>query len=322
MAWPAFPVISLTAEQNSRLPARLAEGRQVWGPQAGADSLWRLQPRSAATVQPHAALPVLPLKKLLFPDNAPLWEWSGDAGYAGPPSPPSLLLVGIPLCDLQALAWLDLCFADDEPYRSCREALLVVGAPCHPVAECACQLDALMPGGDLFLDGQRLWALSPCGKAILEELAGDEAIEHSSLPEPGAASPAVAVDEQLFAESAGASWWDDAAARCLACGACSAVCPTCTCYEVLDEARPDGSVSRRRKWDNCFFPDHARVAGGYDFRAGRGRRLRFRFEHKYLGFGPLRGIRSCVGCGRCRRSCPVGIDLAPFVSHLTGSGRS
>lgn len=317
MIWPAFPSIALAPEQTEPLFAKLVAGRRIWGPQQGTDGLARLQPLFRVPSQPLAHLSFLPLKKLLFPDGDPLWHLNAD-GYADPAPPPELLLVDVPLCDLQALAWLDWCFADDELYRSRRAAVLVIGAPCVPASGCACQPDGLSPGGDLFRDGRRLWALSPAGAAILNETAGAGAIENVPLPGPDVGTAMTVVDEALFAASAGAPLWDEEAARCLACGACSAVCPTCACYEVLDEAGLDGSVTRRRVWDNCFFPDHARVAGGFDFRAGRGARLRFRFEHKRLGFGSLRGICSCVSCGRCQRACPVGIDLEPVARRLAG----
>jgi ferredoxin len=317
MMWPAFPSISLSAEQLDPLFAHLSADRLIRGPQKGADGLVRLQPLPAVPRQTSAQRSFLPLKKLLFPDGDPLWDLTAN-GYADPVSPPALLLVDIPLCDLQALAWLDRCFAEDELYRRRRTAVLVVGAPCVPVADCACQPDGLPPGGDLFRDGRRLWALSPSGAAILQGLAGTRVVETVPLAGPDIDTLMPSISEALFAANAGAPLWDEAAARCLACGACSAVCPTCACYEVLDEARLDGSVTRRRVWDNCFFPDHARVAGGYDFRAGRGARLRFRFEHKRLGFGALRGMASCVGCGRCRRACPVGIDLETVARRLVG----
>lgn len=318
MIWPAFPSIPLSPQQSEPLCARLAVGRQIWGPLAGSDGRCRLQPLSAIPREPRASLSFIPLKKLLLPDGEPLWQLTAQ-GYAAPSPPPDLLVVDLPLCDLQALAWLDRCYADDERYRARRADLLVIGAPCEPAADCACQPNGLPPGGDLFRDGRRLWALSPTGEAILAELAGNRAVETVPLSGPDPGATMTAIDEAMFAASLGASLWDEEAARCLACGACSAVCPTCACYEVVDEACLDGSVTRRRVWDNCFFPDHARVAGSYDFRAGPGQRLRFRFEHKRLGFGALRGVSACVGCGRCRRACPVAIELEPVARRLAGS---
>ena len=68
-----------------------------------------------------------------------------------------------------------------------------------------------------------------------------------------------------------------------------------------------------REWDNCLFVTHGEVAGGANFRATRLERLRYRFLHKYCGFSPLQGMTSCVGCGRCKQACPVGIDLRELI---------
>jgi ferredoxin len=85
---------------------------------------------------------------------------------------------------------------------------------------------------------------------------------------------------------------------------------------MLDDATVSGLVIRKRAWDNCFFTEHGKVAGGHDFRLGRAARLSFRMEHKHIGFGELRGQNSCVGCGRCRKACPVDVDLDRIAARL------
>ena len=86
---------------------------------------------------------------------------------------------------------------------------------------------------------------------------------------------------------------------------------------MVDKPSLDADATRQRVWDNCFFADYAVVAGGHDFRPDRSSRLRFRFEHKKLGFGALRGIAACVGCGRCLQACPVDIDLDQIAERIT-----
>ena len=75
-----------------------------------------------------------------------------------------------------------------------------------------------------------------------------------------------------------------------------------------------GGATRIREWDNCLFLSHGEVAGA-NFRAIRLERLRYRFLHKFCGFTPLQGMTSCVGCGRCRKVCPVDIDLRELFTE-------
>ena len=294
----------------------------ILGPVRGRDGVGRLAPVWAWREVVPDILPLIPLKKTLLPSRDLLWTSTPD-GYLPPELPPALALVGIAPCDLYGLAYLDRVFADDLGYTRGRERIFLVGTPCTPSDDCFCPPRHEPPPFDLFLAEGRVWAGSAAGEALLRKLPLGAAETGVPLPAAvtagvGAALPADL--EERFRASRYRPLWKEIARRCLSCGACSAVCPTCYCYDVVDAARPDGRVERRREWDNCFFASHALVAGGHNFRPKRADRLRFRFEHKLLGFGELRGVSSCVGCGRCARSCPVAIDIAGVLAALGPGG--
>ncbi len=290
-------------------------------PRVDADGLCRLQPLPSGRFPNRALSSCVPLKKLFLPAREKLWSYQSGQ-FAAPEAPETIAVVGVPLCDLQALWYLDQVFAEDPAYRERRAQSLVVGMPCDPTPECRCQRELIPLAGDLFLDQARAWALSPAGEALLRSCAASTA-EEQPLPWPTLNAKAWRVlTEERFHSAADDEIWAETAQACLSCGACSVVCPTCYCFDMLDESSVDGSVTRRRSWDNCFFAEYAKVAGGHDFRPGRANRLRFRMEHKFFGFGALHGQNACVGCGRCRKVCPVDIDLEQIAVQLNGEQRT
>jgi formate hydrogenlyase subunit 6/NADH:ubiquinone oxidoreductase subunit I len=105
--------------------------------------------------------------------------------------------------------------------------------------------------------------------------------------------------------------WAELGERCLACAACTQVCPTCFCFDVRDEVELDLRRGRRvRAWDSCQLDEFATVAGGHDFRKSRGLRLRHRFMRKGKYILEAHKRLGCVGCGRCARACLV--DITPM----------
>jgi ferredoxin len=304
---------------GDRLLQSLAVEHQVLGAQKGSDGVCRIAPLQQWGDLSRESLPLIPAKKVVLPPRETLWTFS-EKGYLPPDPSQPVALLGVFFCDLLALDYLDRVFAEDSLYRSRRAPLFLVGTPCLPGEGCFCPPSSGPPSFDLFIDQNRVWAGSSRGERVLEtfgDLLG--AVEEGEPPKPaqgGRPFPPAGELERLYNESAADPLWSETARRCLSCGACSAVCPTCACFDVVDSADVEGEVVRSRLWDNCFFRNHALVAGGHNFRPTRKERLRFRFEHKLLGFGALRGVVSCVGCGRCRRNCPVDIDISAVLQSL------
>ncbi|GFE61835.1 4Fe-4S dicluster domain-containing protein [Geobacter sp. AOG2] len=272
---------------------------------------------------------LIPPKKYLLPPRDTVLTFAPDEDYRLPVAAVSeTILVGLHPCDLQGIAYLDKVFMGDriDPlYHARRTALTLIGLSCEPDENCFCgDLSAAETHGcDLFMrqlpDGFSLRDNTPKGTAILNRLT--PILAEGEPPEAASRTCAMAAAIQqasargeTYGESA---LWDEFAGRCLSCGACSLCCPTCYCFDVREYGALDGETTMRlREWDNCLFKDHGEVAGGFNFRKSRQERFQYRYRHKYLGFGPTRGIVSCVGCGRCRVVCPVGIDLLElFKEH-------
>jgi formate hydrogenlyase subunit 6/NADH:ubiquinone oxidoreductase subunit I len=289
-------------------------------PVVAADGVCRLLETSEAPGCSCSCLPLLPLKKILLPPSELLWSSLEGRFYLPAAAPAGVAIIDIAPCDLYALAYLDQAYAEDPFYQERRQRLLVIGSECSPSSYGHCPPHAAPPSFDLFFAGDAVWCGSALGAKVLQEFTGAVALKRDeALPTKYWAGQGASLPTDLaarFLQSDGDPLWAEVARRCLSCGACSAACPTCACYDVVDTVSLTGEIKRQRVWDNCFFRDHGLVAGGHNFRPDRTARLRFRFEHKYLGFGEQRGIISCVGCGRCQRVCPVEINLANVLEKL------
>lgn len=104
--------------------------------------------------------------------------------------------------------------------------------------------------------------------------------------------------------------------RCIYCGGCLYVCPTCTCFNVFDDVKDDRG-RRYRNWDACVFEGYTREASGHNPRDEKWLRTARRYEHKLKYDYQLTGTSGCVGCGRCLVSCPVNIGISGFIQEIT-----
>lgn len=111
--------------------------------------------------------------------------------------------------------------------------------------------------------------------------------------------------------------WEKVAEKCVGCGTCNLICATCYCFDVRDEVElnlVDGN--RQRFWDGCMLNSFAEVAGGEDFRDKLSLRTRHRLFRKFKYITEESGELQCIGCGRCSRYCPAGINIIDIINDL------
>ncbi len=275
------------------------------------------------------------LKRFAFAPHEPLLtiERSGNTTSFTPVIPPAepVALIGARACDLAGLAIQDRIFLRDaypDPYYAARRSsLLLIGVNCtRALSTCFCASRGTGPevrdGFDLVLteldDRFLIEAGSPAGEDIvadlpLEPATADEQAEAHDGIEACARSQTRALDTtqlpSALYEAHDHERWDDVAARCLACGNCTMVCPTCFCHGEQETPVLGGESSERaRSWDSCFTQDHGYIHGK-NVRPTTKDRYRMWLTHKLAAWIDQFGMSGCVGCGRCITWCPVGIDL-------------
>lgn len=275
------------------------------------------------------------LKPLTFAPRELLWRAERDAQgtlhfEAEIPDPGPVAVLGARACDLAALALHDRHFITDgcDPvYTARRESLLIIAINCtHPAATCFCVSTGDGPeartGYDLALTeldhGYLIVAGSEAGRRIVERLS--PAAASPQQRQAAADSIAAAATRQtrslppgplqaaLFARLDHPRW-QEVADRCLSCGNCTSVCPTCFCHRESDDPDLGGErAGHIREWDSCFTVGHSYLHG-FVVRSTTQHRYRQWMTHKLGGWHSQFGRGGCVGCGRCITWCPVGIDL-------------
>jgi ferredoxin len=300
-----------------------------------APGLYRLEHHDSARAFSWAVGPQA-LKPMSFAPRETLWRANrGDDGriefqQVEPETQPTAV-IGVRACDLAALRLQDRHFMEgpyrDPYYASRREGLFLVAVHCSaPAQTCFCASTGDGPhashGYDLAMyetdQGYLIQAGTGSGAAILAELElepADSAEQRAAEDEVHAAAaaqtralPDRSLRRELF-DNLDHPQWVDVAGRCLSCGNCTAVCPTCFCHAESDAPTLDGKTSAHyREWGSCFTPQHSYV-GGFVPRSDTRLRYRQWLTHKLGSWHDQYGRSGCVGCGRCITWCPVGIDL-------------
>jgi formate hydrogenlyase subunit 6/NADH:ubiquinone oxidoreductase subunit I len=181
-----------------------------------------------------------------------------------------------------------------------------------------------MEGFDLYLneidENYQLYVLTENGRSLIQGLKNIKTVE-----------PELANDRKfkkkiryhynrlprVFQYAYNSKVWADVASRCVGCGACTLVCPTCFCFDVNDEVTVTAEDGiRQRSWDSCMLTTFAEVAGGENFREKAINRTRHRLYRKFKYITDEEGLPWCIGCGRCTAFCPADISLPDIVNEL------
>ena len=285
-------------------------------------------------------------KNFLHPSAVRLWKakWEG-AGFRVVPSKeqiPKYAFIGVRPCELSAIGILDMVFNTDKysdpVYNSRRKKVFLVAVNCtSPGGTCFCASvktgPKAGPGFDIALteimDAGHHYFLAEIGSRMGAKILGEVPQREAGIKEKTAAKnlmekAATQMGRSLktsnlrtiFDEHFEDPSWEEVAKRCLTCGNCTMVCPTCFCWNVEEASALDGTYAERwRRWDSCFSRDFSYIHGG-SIRFSEHARYRQWITHKLVTWVDQFKTLGCVGCGRCITWCPVGIDITEEAKSI------
>jgi sulfhydrogenase subunit beta (sulfur reductase) len=309
---------------------------------------YRLERRGDAALFGYAVGPHS-WKRFLHPPVERLWQarrkGDGFSIVENEEATEPLAFIGVRACELRAIAIQDRVFLAgqylDKSYKIRRDRAFIVAVNCSQAGgTCFCaSMDAgpkVEAGFDLALtelieEGRHLFVMElgseagvdlvrdlPHRPATEEEIAAAERVVDQTRGQMGRTLETNGLKELLQA-NANHPRWDEVAGRCLTCGNCTNVCPTCFCTTIDDTTDLSGATAERvRRWDSCFTLEFSYIHGGSVRNSARSRYRQW-ITHKLAHWVDQFGSSGCVGCGRCITWCPVGIDITEEAAAIRAS---
>lgn len=285
---------------------------------------------------------ILPPKKVLLPTKEVLFSFDANESQFEPQiEAVPVIILGIHTCDMHAIALLDHVFSSgypDQHYLARRTKTTLISIEClKPCSEHAfCKDTGTLSvteefdlhltdlGEDYAVDigsekGELIMANAP---GVREAEIDDYQRLETVMSQKWARFPYrlnfdVSELPSLLSVSYDSILWKTLGTKCMGCGSCTVVCPTCYCFDVVDEIDFSLETGERiRVWDSCQLNMFATVADGHNFRESHGARVRHRFFRKGKYLASAYGQRGCVGCGRCAQACLAHITPIETFNEL------
>lgn len=269
-----------------------------------------------------------PVKQWFFKQEEPLLQFKGGKVKELLPTKESKVVFGLRRCDLNSLQRQDMLYMieqHDPYYSKRRESTIIIGYHCKQGDEwCFCNSLQLHDYYDLmFYDNQDSFTVE-----VGSETGQEFVIKYKQF--------FFDTDKQLTAKDKKIintfklntthiekiyerQEWKQISDKCVSCGACNFLCPSCYCFEIEDDIslKDLTSVTRKRKWSSCQMPSFTRVAQDHVFRNDHNDMFKHRIYHQLEYFNEKYKETLCTGCGRCIRECPETIDWVSKVNEMT-----
>lgn len=315
----------------------LGQGKLVAAPvQVGDRLLYQALASAQDAVFDARRRPANSIKEFFFPRHEPIFRYRIEGkeialAEVAPQEREQIVIASKP-CDAAALPILDHVFNwdfEDSFYTARRARTTVVSLACQAHDDaCFCTSLGSGPadesGSDAMLhdlgDGQfEVRAITEKGAALFPGRAGKSGDTPGPSCRMAGSPPNEQFDAARVARYLAANFenplWKDLTLACLGCGVCAYTCPTCHCFDIVDEGNAAGGA-RVKNWDSCQFPLFTLHASGHNPRAVQPQRQRQRLFHKFLIYPQKFGTVLCTGCGNCERNCPVGLGVLKVLQAI------
>lgn len=265
-------------------------------------------------------------KEILLPITQTLFYFTEDEVKVAD-APKKGAIVFLRSCDLHALKRMDQIYLNNGPedfyYKRLRENTKFILMGCSETFDncfCVDMKTNTTDEYDAYIKVSEDFTLIDCKWEKLEELIKEEKFKDEEVSPDFVTGNKVnvSIPDNLSTKIVESKIWDEYTSRCIGCGRCNFVCPTCTCFTMQDIFYKDNGKAgeRRRIWASCQINGYTDMAGGITFRKPQGQRMRFKVMHKVYDYKKRFGYHMCVGCGRCDDVCPEYISFSNCINKL------